>query len=238
MSIHALERPAGRHAHLPDAARRQLPWIGAGLAVGFLVPFVFADLLALQRDVYYGIYALLVVGFVVAWARSTGRSIRQMVARRWLLALALGLAVAAVLAFMVLRVEDATSRPDGIALLGAVAWRGVVYGAVDGLLLSSFPILAVFAAFEGTRLRETLHGTLVVGAAAILASVAMTAAYHAGYAQFRSGEIRSPVAGSTVWGLPTLLTLNPIGAPVAHAGMHVSAVLHSYETDLFLPPHG
>jgi hypothetical protein len=38
--------------------------------------------------------------------------------------------------------------------------------------------------------------------------------------------------------MPTLLTLNPIGAPIAHATMHVTAVLHSYHTDLFLPPHG
>ena len=34
-----------------------------------------------------------------------------------------------------------------------------------------------------------------------------------------------------------LVTLNPIGAPIAHVGMHVSAVLHSYDTDTFLPPH-
>jgi hypothetical protein len=36
--------------------------------------------------------------------------------------------------------------------------------------------------------------------------------------------------------VPTLVTLNPVGAPIAHAGPHVSAVLHSYDTDTFLPP--
>jgi len=40
-----------------------------------------------------------------------------------------------------------------------------------------------------------------------------------------------------VWSVPTLVTLNPIGAPIAHAGLHVTAVWHSYETDVFLPPH-
>jgi hypothetical protein len=40
-----------------------------------------------------------------------------------------------------------------------------------------------------------------------------------------------------MWSVPTLATLNPIGAPIAHAGLHTSAVLHSYETDTFLPPH-
>jgi hypothetical protein len=115
--------------------------------------------------------------------------------------------------------------------------RGVAYGLVDGLLLSAFPILAVFAAFAGSRLRARWQGTLAVGAIALVASLAMTAVYHAGYSEFRSSELRSPVAGDVVWSAPTLLTLTPIGAPIAHAGMHVSAVVHSYETDLFLPPH-
>ena len=33
-----------------------------------------------------------------------------------------------------------------------------------------------------------------------------------------------------------LATANPIGSVVAHAAMHTTAVAHSYETDVFLPP--
>ena len=116
-------------------------------------------------------------------------------------------------------------------------WRGVAYGLADGLLLSAFPILAVFAIFEGTRVRKRVIGTIAVGLAALVASMAMTATYHLGYSDFRSEKVRQPVAGDVVWSAPTLLTLNPIGAPITHAAMHVTAVLHSYETDLFLPPH-
>ena len=46
-----------------------------------------------------------------------------------------------------------------------------------------------------------------------------------------------PLSGDVIRCAPTLLTLNPIGAPIAHAALHTSAVLHSYETDTFLPPH-
>ena len=238
MSIHAIEPRAGSPARLPVAARRQLPWIGAGLAVGFLVPFVFADRLALQRDLYYAIYAAAVIGFFAAWARATEQPLREMVHRRWRLAVVLGLVFGAALAFMVLRAADATTRPAGIALAGAVLWRGVVYGAIDGLLLSSFPILAVFAAFEGTELRSRRRGKVLIGAVALVASLGMTAVYHLGYSDFRSAKVRSPIAGDVAWSMPTLLTLNPIGAPIAHATMHVTAVLHSYKTDLVLPPHG
>jgi len=37
--------------------------------------------------------------------------------------------------------------------------------------------------------------------------------------------------------VPTLVTASPVASPVAHLFLHVTAVLHSPETDLFLPPH-
>ena len=237
MSTHALpSRAAGAH-RLPVAAAQQLRWLAAGLAFGFLVPFLFADLLELPRDLYYAVYSVGVFAFFVLWSRRTSLSLAAMVRRRLPLTLGLGLVFAGVMTLVVLRAEEATARPDGLALAGAVLWRGVVYGAADGLLLSAFPILAVFAAFAGHALRKRLGGTLLIGAAAIAASLAMTAAYHAGYGEFRSAKVANPVAGDVVWSAPTLLTLNPVGAPIAHAGMHVAAVLHSSETDLFLPPH-
>ncbi len=215
---------------------QQLPWIGAGLAGGFFVPFVFADLLNLPKDLYYAIYGGSVIVFLAAWVHVTAQPWRTMVARRWRLAVLLGLLFGALLAVVVLR-QDATTRPADAALVGAVLWRGVVYGAIDGLLLSSFPILAVFASCKGTRLERRRGGRAIVGIIALVASVLMTATYHLGYSDFRSTKVRSPVAGDVMWSMPTLLTLNPIGAPIAHATLHTTAVLHSYHTDLFLPPH-
>jgi hypothetical protein len=95
----------------------------------------------------------------------------------------------------------------------------------------------VFAALEHTRLRRRAGGLIAVGAIALVASLAMTAVYHAGYSDFRSDKLRKPLTGDVVWSIPTLVTLNPIGSPIAHVGLHTSAVLHSYETDTFLPPH-
>lgn len=65
----------------------------------------------------------------------------------------------------------------------------------------------------------------------------MTVTYHLGYSDFRSAKVGRAVSGDLIWSVPTLVTLNPVGAPIAHVGLHVTAVLHSYETDLFLPPH-
>jgi hypothetical protein len=59
--------------------------------------------------------------------------------------------------------EDGTSHPGGIEFIAALGWRGVVYGAADGLLPSAFPILRVFAALRDTRLRRRTGGVVAVG---------------------------------------------------------------------------
>jgi hypothetical protein len=207
------------------------------MALAFVVPFVLADRLDVNRDLFYGLYAVAVAGLFWTWSRSTGYDLVAAVRRRWLAALLLGLAAAGILTAMVLRTEDATARPDGIDLAAAIAWRGILYGVTDGPLLSAFPILVVFAALAGSRLDRRLSGKLAIGVVALVASLAMTAVHHAGYSDFRGEKMRKPLAGDVVWSIPTLVTLNPIGAPIAHAGLHTSAVIHSYETDTFLPPH-
>ena len=237
MTTHAFGRQRRTEARLWHGVSIHWAWLAIGCALAFAVPFLLADLLETNRDLFYGIYALSVVGLVWLWSTSTGYDLVAAMKRHWIAALVLGLAAAAVLAAIVVRTEDATARPDGIELVGAVAWRGVVYGITDGLLLSVFPILVVFAAFAGSRLDRSLGGKVVIGLIALAASLAMTFAYHSGYSYFRSEKMSKPLRGDVIWSAPTLLTLNPIGAPIAHIGLHTSAVLHSYETDTFLPPH-
>jgi hypothetical protein len=65
----------------------------------------------------------------------------------------------------------------------------------------------------------------------------MATVYHLGYRDFRSPLLARPVAADLVWSVPTLVTLNPIGSPITHAAMHVTAVLHNSGTAVFLPPH-
>ena len=75
----------------------------------FVVPFVLADQLGLQRDLYYGIYMAAVASLFVGWARDTGQPLREMCARHWRWAVGLGLIFAGLSAAIVLGAEDATS---------------------------------------------------------------------------------------------------------------------------------
>ena len=211
-------------------------WLAGGAAVAFLVPFLFADVLDVPRDVYYAIYSVSVFALFGAWVRASHLDITAFFARNWKWSVGLGLLAGGVLAAIVLK-EPGTAHPHGVTFGAELLWRGVVYGAADGILLGTFPVLAVFAAIPFLPGREHWLRTVGTGLLALVMAGAFTAVYHAGYSDFRSGKIRKPLAGSTIWSAPTLLTLNPLGAPVAHVVLHVSAVTHTYETDTFLPPH-
>lgn len=215
----------------------QVWWLLGGLVLAFVVPFVFADLVELQRDLYYALYVAWVFTFVGLWARKTQRPVRAFFTRRWQWAVSLGVVAGVLLMFIVLK-EPSTSHPHGLTFVGAILWRGIVYGAADGLLLSAFPILAVFGLFASKPLRERSKKAVAgIGALALVVSLLFTAVYHVGYPEFRGSKVARPLSGDVMWSVPTLVTLSPLGTPIAHVATHVTAVVHSYDTDLFLPPH-
>jgi hypothetical protein len=226
---------SGRGAARP--ATRQLGFLAGGALLAFALPFVLTDLATIDRDLYYGVYAGSVFALFALWLRTAGRPVRAVLTRNWRAGVALAVLFGGLMVAVALK-ESATSRPHGWSFVGALVWRGVVYGLADGLLLSTFPILVVFAAFGARPLRErTKRAVVGIAVLALAASLAFTAVYHLGYADFRGSKLRKPVAGDVLWSAPTLLTLNPAGAPLAHAALHVTAVAHSYDTETFLPPH-
>jgi len=219
------------------AVPQQARWLVGGLVLAFGVPFVLADLAGLQRDLYYALYVASVFVFTGLWARQTQQPIRAFLTRRWQWSVPLGVLTGAALMLTVLR-EPSTPHPHGLTFVGAIMWRGIVYGAADGVLLSVFPILAVFGLFASKPLGERSKRAVAgIGALALSVSLLFTAVYHVGYPDFRGSKVKRPLTGDAIWSVPTLVTLSPLGAPIAHVATHVTAVVHSYDTDLFLPPH-
>jgi hypothetical protein len=111
----------------------------------------------------------------------------------------------------------------------------LIYGAVDGLLLSVFPWMVTWRAFDVEK--KPLRKKVALGLLAWLFILVLTTAYHLGYSDFRSRKIIQPNIGNTIISIPTLVSANPISSPVAHAMMHIAAIIHSPKTELFLPPH-
>jgi hypothetical protein len=69
------ERPASAHvAHTRDAEQaNQWLWLGGGAVFAFLVPFLFADVIAVPRDFYYAIYSFSVFALFSAWSKRSER---------------------------------------------------------------------------------------------------------------------------------------------------------------------
>jgi len=211
-----------------------LVWIPLGAAVAFLASFVLGDLIVLPVDLYYLLYFVVILGFLGFYTRRTGLELREWASRRLALGIVLGVLGGVLLAQGVLS-RAPTPQLSGGTLAWALIWRGVAYGAVDGLILLAFPWVVTWRAFggEGAGWGRRVGATF----AAWLAILLVTTAYHLGYRDFRSSQILQPNIGSTIGGLPTLVSANPVGSVVSHVFLHVTAVVHSPETDLFLPPH-
>ena len=223
--------------HSRAVTHRHWEWLSAGIVLAFALPYVLTDLTTINRDLYYGIYAAAVFGFFALWLRERIDRPRALLTRHWKLGVVFGIVFACATIAIALT-EKATAHPHGARFVAAIVWRGVVYGAADGVLLSVFPILAVFAAFSSRPLRERSKRAMAgIGALALAVSLLFTAVYHLGYADFRGEKLRKPLAGDVIWSAPTLATLSPVGAPLAHIGLHVGAVVHAYDTNTFLPPH-
>ena len=59
---------ADRVEHRKLRRKRHWAWLAVGFPFAFAVPFLLADVLDLNRDLFYGLYALAVACFVAAWA--------------------------------------------------------------------------------------------------------------------------------------------------------------------------
>ena len=231
---HALSsRLRPRPAAPADSWGVQLGWFVRAAALGFSVPFLGSSVLGLQHDVYLGTYFAAVLVFFTAYAVATQLDVRAALTRHWKAGLVLGVLVGIALVRNVLS-DTATPRPHGAYYVFELIWRGGVYGAVDALLLTVLPCLVVYRSLGGHLQSWSLR--LRYFASALVLVLTITAAYHLGYAQYRQDGIGAPETGNTLISLPMLLTANPLGSIADHAAMHISAVAHSYNTEVRLPP--
>ena len=224
---------APRREARPESWATQLRWYALAAVVGFAVPLVGSSILGLQHDLYLAVYFAAVGALLWAYATATRLDVRAAVTRNWKLGVGLGVVVGALLVRNVLS-EHATPHPSGAYYWFELFWRGGVYGAVDGLLLTVLPCLVVYRALGGSLPSWRLRFEYVGAALALI--VTLTAIYHLGYSQYRQDGVRAPETGNVIISLPMLLSANPIGSVADHMAMHISAVQHEYNTEVRLPP--
>jgi hypothetical protein len=101
-------------------------------------------------------------------------------------------------------------------------------------LLTVLPCLVAYRALGGHL--ATWRRRIAYLAASLALIVTVTGIYHLGFAQYRHDGIAQPETGNVLISVPMLLSTNPIGSIADHMAMHISAVAHTYGTEVRLPP--
>jgi len=213
-----------------------LIWVlGAGV-VGFGITAIFAGLLRLKRGWLVLAYAVIGGAFLYAYFDWSEIDLVDSVRQHWLM----GVAGAVVVGFVTVRnvlSQPRSPRSQGGRLILDLLWFGLVYGALDGILLSVMPFLASWQAFSELGWLGSGAGTVAAALVGLLGSSYVATTYHLGYPEFRGREVALPILGNAIMTLGTILTRNPLTAALSHVAMHMAAVVHGMEATVQLPPH-
>jgi len=213
-----------------------LEWIAAACVIGFAISAIFSGWLHLRRDLFLIPYIGFTLLFLSAYLRWSGLSLPELILHNWVW----GVVGAVILAIITIRnvlSQPASPRAKGFSLVVDLLWSGFLYGLIDALLLSVLPVVAAWQAFSLLGWTSSGPGRLLVALLAILASMLVTSAYHAGYPEFRGKRLVNANVGNTVMTLGVLVTNNPLAAMLCHPAMHIAAVLHGPARVVQLPPH-
>lgn len=201
-------------------------WLAAGAGLFFTVPFVGTDMFALPRDLYYLVYITAVGAFFAAFVLNHRDRLGGLWHHHWRASLLVGAVAGAVVAGIVLSTAG-TDHPDGLRWWFDIAWRGVIYGSADTVLLFVFPAAVAYLVMHGNRTgarRKVGYAGLTLAL-----SLLVSTSYHLGYTEYRDADLRSPVIGTALGNSAAVFTGNPVGAFVTHTAAHVTAVVHQYE---------
>ena len=204
--------------------------------VAFLVTWIVTDVGHVSRTPYVAILSLTTVALSAGYLAWSGTSLVQLVTAGWAWGILGGLVAAAVVVPLVRRLPSA-HRPAGSELVVRFLWEGIVYGAAEGILLATLPVLAVWQA--ANAIGWTKAGSLKVaasGALAVVGALFVILVHHLGYREFRSSATRKKLAGALVGcgiqALAFLLTGSVLAPIVAHIALHWELTLRGNE----MPP--
>ena len=235
--------PRGRlKSGVSETCGAQRPWwvhlgwaLGGGI-LGMAVAAGFAGIFRLSRDVYLVPYALLAGTYLYAYMRWSELALKEFIRHHWLWGVIGGVLVGVFGVWAVLQ-QPLSPMPNGFDLVFNLVWLGIVYGTVDGLLLSVLPVFAIWRALTGLGWTKRVSGCVIAGLLALVGSMVVVAVYHLGYPEFRGPQVIFPVVGVSLMSLIYVLTGNPLSAVISHVAMHMAAVLYGLESVSQLPPH-
>jgi hypothetical protein len=229
-----------RVCEMPITWWSQLIWLLAIALTSFLVTWIFTDLLHLEQTPYIAVLAVVTGALLTGYLSWSNTDWVTFLSYQWLWGLVGAIIASSLIIVGLLRGSRSQTqllapapRPEGIRLVGALLWEGLVYGMAEGLLLSVLPVLITWQALSSLHWTQSWYGIIMSGILALGASVVVIVVHHLGYREYRGRKLVSAEAGCAPLSLAYLLTVNPLAAGVGHSILHMAAVLRGIE----LPPH-
>lgn len=217
------------------SVRGHMAWLAAAALIGFLVSYGSVTLGSLPRTWFVLVHGVVTGGFLLCYARWAGVTATEL-RRNWPLGLALGVLAGAFSVSFVLS-QPTSPGPQGLDRIPTLLWLGLVYGAIDALLLTVLPVYSVWRIARDLGWLRRWPGWLVTAGLALVASVLITVTYHLGFPEFQGPEILQPVIGNAVFTLVYILSASPLAPVLSHVALHIAAAVHAYDTSIPLPPH-
>lgn len=223
---------------LPSADHWQahVIWLLAIALISMAIPAFFVGVLQLPRPIYLVVYALFVGIALYGYARWAKIDLSGLLHQNWVWGVTIGV-LFSVYTVQTVLMQPRSPTPQGIDLVFNLAWLGVVYGALDGLLLSVLPVYATWQVCTLLGWTERWSGRLAAGLLALLVSMLMIGVYHLGYPEFRGPQVMVVMVGVAIQSLGYLITRSPLAPVISHVAMHLAAVVYGIQTVSQLPPH-
>ena len=213
-----------------------LLWAFGGAILGMLIAVVFAGIFKLERNIFLIPYVLVIAVFLNSYRRWSGLNLKKMFSHHWGWGLLGGIAVGIFVVKSVLA-QPPSPTPQGSDLLLNLLWPGLMYGAIDGFLLSVLPVFAVWEASSALGWTNSWPKRIGSSTLALVVSLVVIAIYHLGFPEFQSKQVFLPVFGVGMMSLAYIVTRNPIAPVLSHIAMHIAAVVHGFNSVVQLPPH-
>lgn len=209
--------------NLNSRSWKHVIWMLIICAVSFALPFLFKKVIGLPPDVYYLVFLLCSAGLFAYYRKSSGLRIRASIRSGWALGLIFALYFG--LGFVSLSLVGSHAIIGTMTKIDLlpVLWRGLTYGLAGGLLISVLPFMIAWRALAGNE-PAMLKKIIVVLIALFFMGLSSTA-YSLGVSGFKSGGLKQEITKNIVAGVPTLISGNPLAAPIAGAFMRASEVI-------------
>lgn len=188
------------------------------------MPLLLVNLLEMPIDLYYLIFLFSTAGFLLYYKKSSSLKARASLNSGW--ALGLILATFFGLGFISYSLVESPEVPGILQNINfmVVLWRGIIFGIASGIMISAFPFIVTWRALAGANpgnLRRV--GVIVISVFFIALS---SFSYGMGLTGLNDRDhVKNRIATSIIASIPTLISGNPVAAPIAGAFKEISAIM-------------